>query len=97
MKIYKLLQNIIDKKGAAYFILIDPDKLSIKKTKSFITHCEKSGVDGFLIGGSLMIQGDLNTSIKEVKKHTKLPVIIFPRKRKPTFASCRCSTLLISN
>lgn len=78
MKIYNYIKNTIDKKGACYFILIDPDKLSLDKTKTFIQHCEKSNVDGFLIGGSLMINGDLNESIKEVKKYTKLPVIIFP-------------------
>lgn len=67
MKIYKQIENIIETKGAAYFILIDPDKLPLEKSKSFIQHCENSGVDGFLIGGSLMINGNLDESIIEVK------------------------------
>lgn len=78
MKIYKQIENIIETKGAAYFILIDPDKLPLEKSKSFIQHCEKSGVDGFLIGGSLMINGNLDESIIEIKKYTNLPIIIFP-------------------
>ncbi|MFZ1289100.1 MAG: geranylgeranylglyceryl/heptaprenylglyceryl phosphate synthase [Melioribacteraceae bacterium] len=78
MKIYNKVENIIHQKGAAYFILIDPDKLPLDKTKPFVQHCEKSGVDGFLIGGSLMINGSLDESILEVKKYTNLPVIIFP-------------------
>ncbi len=78
MKIYNHINQIISQKGAAYFILIDPDKLPIEKTGTFVSHCEKSGVDGFLIGGSLMINGDLDKSIKAVKDNCKLPVIIFP-------------------
>ena len=78
MKIYKHIENTIQNKGAAYFILIDPDKLPIDKTESFVKFCVKAGVDGFLMGGSLMINGDLDTSIQEVKKYSELPVIIFP-------------------
>ena len=68
MKILSVIEKTIQEKGAAYFILIDPDKLSIDKTEIFVNHCVKSGVDGFLVGGSLMINGDLESSIKEVKK-----------------------------
>jgi len=78
MKTFDSIENTISKKGAAYFILIDPDKLALDKTKIFIEHCEANGVDGFLIGGSLMVFGNLDESINEVKKHTKLPVIVFP-------------------
>jgi len=78
MKIFNQIKEIITEKGAGYFILIDPDKLSIEKTKKFVKHCEQSGVDGFLVGGSLMINGDLDNSIKAVKENCSLPVIIFP-------------------
>ena len=78
MKIYDQLRNTIREKGAAYYILIDPDKLPIEKTGKFVQHCEKVGVDGILIGGSLMVKGDLDESIKVVKKHCQLPVVIFP-------------------
>lgn len=78
MKIYNQIKNTVQEKGAAYFILIDPDKLPIEKTASFVQYCHKVGVDGFLIGGSLMVKGDLDESIKEVKKHCNLPVVIFP-------------------
>ena len=78
MKIYKFIEKVIQEKGAAHFVLIDPDKLPIEKTESFVKYCEKSGVDGFLMGGSLMFDGDLDESIKEVKKHCSLPTIIFP-------------------
>ena len=78
MKIHNNLLKTIQTKGAAYLILLDPDKLSLSKIAPFIRHCEKSGVDGFLIGGSLMMSGDLDSFIEHVRIETSLPLIIFP-------------------
>jgi phosphoglycerol geranylgeranyltransferase len=78
MKTYKYLLNTIETKGAAYLVLLDPDKLSEAKLIPFVRHCEKSGVDGFLIGGSLMISGDLDSFVEKVKIETSLPAVIFP-------------------
>lgn len=78
MKIYNHLLNTIKQKGAAYLVLLDPDKLTDNKLPEFLRHCEKSGVDGFLVGGSLMVNGDFDLFIKKVKENTKLLSIIFP-------------------
>lgn len=78
MNIYKYLQNTIQEKGAAYLILLDPDKLSEGKLVTFVKHCEKSGVDGFLIGGSLMVNNNMESFLLTVKTATSLPIIIFP-------------------
>jgi putative glycerol-1-phosphate prenyltransferase len=76
--IYEHLLNTISTKGAAYLILLDPDKLTDEKLFPFVKHCDKSGVDGFLVGGSLIIDGDIKDFIEKIKKITSLPVIIFP-------------------
>ncbi|MEJ5261827.1 MAG: geranylgeranylglyceryl/heptaprenylglyceryl phosphate synthase [Ignavibacterium sp.] len=78
MKIYNHLLNTIKHKGAAYLILLDPDKLSEDKIPVFLKHCEKSGVDGFLVGGSLMVNGNFELFLSKIKSITHLPVIIFP-------------------
>ena len=78
MRIYDYLLKTISLKGAAYLILLDPDKILEDKLPAFIKYCEKSGVDGFLIGGSLLINGNLESLIDKVKNATGLPVIIFP-------------------
>ena len=78
MKIYNHLLNTISQKGAAYLILLDPDKLSEDKISVFLKHCEKSGVDGFLVGGSLIFNGNFEWFLSKIKTHTQLPVIIFP-------------------
>jgi putative glycerol-1-phosphate prenyltransferase len=76
--IYDYLLNTISSKGAAYLILLDPDKINDDKLPSFVRYCEKSNVDGFLVGGSLMMNGDFKSFIEQVKANTNLPVIIFP-------------------
>lgn len=78
MKIYNYLLDRIHSKGASYLVLLDPDKISEDRLHAFVKHCEKSGVDAFLIGGSLMLNGNFEPFIRKVKENTKLPVIIFP-------------------
>jgi len=78
MTIYKYLLDTIANKGGAYLVLIDPDKIDDDKLTLFIRNCEQAGVDGFLIGGSLMLNSRFDDSLKKVKIATNLPVIIFP-------------------
>jgi len=78
MNVYEYLNNVIAEKGAAYLILIDPDKTSGKKLERFVQHCERSGVDGFLVGGSLLISNNLDSIVTTIKKTTSLPAILFP-------------------
>lgn len=78
MKVYQNLLNVISSKGAAYLILIDPDKTSGEELIDFVSVCENNEVDGFLIGGSLITNGELSQVITDVKKNSSLPVIIFP-------------------
>jgi putative glycerol-1-phosphate prenyltransferase len=78
MKIFNYLLNNVSKKGAAFLILIDPDKIDEKNFHSFLMNCQKAGVDAFLVGGSLMIKGNLPDTIRNIKDHCSIPVIIFP-------------------
>lgn len=78
MKIIDKIHNTIKMKGAAYFILIDPDKFDRHNSKKFVDYCVKAGVDGFLIGGSLMIRGNLDETIKDIKQYCDIPLIVFP-------------------
>ncbi len=78
MRIYNYISQIISQKGACYFILIDPDKITGEKLSKFTKHCQDSGADAFLIGGSLMLGNSLPSDIEIIKKSCTLPVIIFP-------------------
>lgn len=78
MKIYNKILSTIEQKGAAFFILIDPDKVDSNKLEEFIKISENSDVDGFLVGGSLMMSEDFEIFLQKIKSLTSLPVIIFP-------------------
>lgn len=78
MKIYQHLLNIVSRKGAAYLVLIDPDKTHGQLLNEFVDVCNRGGVDGFLIGGSLITNGELEKVITAVKQRSSLPVILFP-------------------
>lgn len=58
-------------------LLIDPDKQSIPSLQMLIELAEKSGVDFFLFGGSI-IDKSPSIILTYLKKHTKLPVYLFP-------------------
>lgn len=78
MTIYQNIINTIEEKGAAYFVLIDPDKTNDKDFPEFIKTCVDAEVDAFLVGGSLLVSGALDETISLLKQLTEIPVIIFP-------------------
>lgn len=78
MSIYESLLSTSKTKGAGYFVLIDPDKISSEKLPSFVEQATEAGVDAFLIGGSLIVDDSFERCIKTIKQHTKVPAVIFP-------------------
>jgi putative glycerol-1-phosphate prenyltransferase len=78
MTVQNKLHSVIKKKGAAYLVLIDPDNISSKKLAEFVSHCENSGADGFLIGGSLMMSDTLDNVLETISNSSSLPAILFP-------------------
>ncbi len=60
-----------------HFTLIDPDKADGLKEK--VKTLERMGSDAVMVGGSTGInQKCLDSAIKLIKKHSSLPVILFP-------------------
>lgn len=59
-------------------ILLDPDKVSLKKIDKLIYNLSKIKADLILVGGSLISNGHFKKLIKKLKKKCALPVIIFP-------------------
>ena len=76
-----LYKNILQKKeqGEKLFaILIDPDKQKNSELLLIIKNANESNVDYFFVGGSLLINDNLNDCIKTIKDNSKIPVILFP-------------------
>jgi len=59
-------------------ILLDPDKMSMDDVVEKIGIIKKSKVDIILVGGSLLFSNQLDTLLLEIKKHTTLPIVLFP-------------------
>ncbi len=78
MKTYDKLLKIKETKGAGYLILLDPDKFDAGTLPLFIDNATKSGVDAFLVGGSLLLSNEFDKLLKMIKENTDIPLIIFP-------------------
>lgn len=78
MKVFKKLIRIAEEKGGGYFVLIDPDTRKNDELKEFVKEICNRGVDAILVGGSLIIDGDFQSSLNLVKEASTVPIIIFP-------------------
>jgi len=65
-------------KKCGLLLLIDPDRGTPDELSLRASKAEKQGADAVLIGGSFLLNDNMDASIREVKKRTNLPVIIFP-------------------
>jgi putative glycerol-1-phosphate prenyltransferase len=62
----------------AFTVLIDPDKVDAPKIDQLITLAVDAGVDYFFVGGSLVIDNNLDECIQQLKAGCDIPVILFP-------------------
>ena len=75
---YDYLLSVRDQKGAAFVVLVDPDKLSERDAPAFAERCTAAGADALFIGGSLMHLSEVDRFVGRLKMATDLPVIAFP-------------------
>lgn len=78
MTTYERLLKIRAERGAGYLVLLDPDKINQSLLPSFVRDATEAGVDGFLVGGSLMLRNEFDRQLTVIKEHTTAPVVIFP-------------------
>lgn len=79
MQVFDSLLKVQKEKGAGYLVLIDPDKLPITKIPDFMLKACDAGVDAVLIGGSLLISGEFEEFVNQVKNNSNgIPVLLFP-------------------
>ena len=57
MSVFTKLNSVIDEKGAAYVVLIDPDRKNEDSLESCVESANISGVAALFVGGSLMMDG----------------------------------------
>ncbi|MFH1687477.1 MAG: geranylgeranylglyceryl/heptaprenylglyceryl phosphate synthase [bacterium] len=66
------------RRGGGFLLLIDPDRVPESQYVHLAEAAEDCGVDGILIGTSFMLDDCFAGAVREIKKHTRVPVIIFP-------------------
>ncbi len=74
-----LLAGAVAKRGAGHLTLIDPDSQSPAQAGAMARAAASGGTDAIMVGGSVGAAGILlHETVKEIKKKTDLPVILFP-------------------
>ena len=76
--VYRQLTDTIKRKGAAYILLIDPDKKNDDKLEKYVSSANESEVDMIFVGGSLMMDSKFNERIVRIKNIAKIPIVFFP-------------------
>lgn len=78
-KIYKKVLEKIRQDGGLTFMQLDPPNYAPELAGEIAKVAEDNGLDAFAVGGSVGAQGkSLNECLKEIKKNSSLPTIIFP-------------------
>lgn len=76
-----IYQELITKKSQgkkSFAVLIDPDKVDMDSLDNLIALGQEAHVDYWLVGGSLVVSHQLDEIVLHLKKHSQLPVILFP-------------------
>jgi putative glycerol-1-phosphate prenyltransferase len=62
----------------AIAVLIDPDKVVLEQFTRLLNLSIEHQVDFFFVGGSLITTPNIHEIISQIKKHTSIPVLLFP-------------------
>jgi putative glycerol-1-phosphate prenyltransferase len=72
-----LYRSLFAKRRKTFFLLIDPEKTRDAELERTVTIADRCGVDGILVGGSLLSL-PIDQTILTIKKNTGIPVLLFP-------------------
>ena len=59
-------------------ILIDPDKVRAGQVDRITDFAIRAEVDYFFVGGSLIVNDNLDQCLTDIKRHCSIPLILFP-------------------
>jgi len=78
-RIYQKLLDAYASNQKLLSILLDPDVYNTEaKLSLLISYLEDCHIDYFFIGGSLLKDSDIGFVIEFLKRHSKIPLVIFP-------------------
>lgn len=78
MNVYPQILEAALKGQKMLAVLIDPDRIDPKRTALLAAQAAHYGISFFMVGGSLLTEGEVSQTVKLIKSHAKLPVVLFP-------------------
>lgn len=77
-KIYSNIQTTIVNGEKLLAVLIDPDKFKIENVVAFFSKLNASVATHVFVGGSTVDKDVTGVLVADIKKNTKLPIVLFP-------------------
>ena len=77
-KTFDYLISVRNRRGAAFLVLLDPDRMSRPDLIRLAEACSQNDVDALLFGTSLLMSADFDGAVRDIKGAVELPVIIHP-------------------
>ncbi|MEE9372105.1 MAG: geranylgeranylglyceryl/heptaprenylglyceryl phosphate synthase [Saprospiraceae bacterium] len=78
MTFYKRIQNNASRGIKSLSVLIDPDGIKSNNLGLITDLVNVHDIDFFLVGGSLLLEDKMDTTIRFLKKNSDKPVVLFP-------------------
>lgn len=76
--IYNDLKSRKETGKSGFAVLVDPDKVAPADMQYLAELCNDAGVDYLLMGGSLVVEHQLEACVECFKANSKIPVLLFP-------------------
>lgn len=77
-KIYTDLCALKTQGKSAFAVLVDPDKVAPADMPHLAKLCADASVDYLFVGGSLLVDNELDVCIQRFKAESDIPVVLFP-------------------
>ncbi|WP_323787173.1 geranylgeranylglyceryl/heptaprenylglyceryl phosphate synthase [Psychroserpens sp.] len=76
--VQKNIRSSISKGEQLLAVLMDPDKIKPKVISEFMQKLNQSIATHIFVGGSTVNDNDTKALVVEIKRHTNLPIVLFP-------------------
>jgi phosphoglycerol geranylgeranyltransferase len=78
MSVYAAINDKMQRGHKQFAVLVDPDKHMLSEVERIAVLASRSNVDYFFVGGSLLINNQLDQCINMLKEKAEIPVVLFP-------------------
>lgn len=77
-KVYPSFVETKSQRKSKFAVLVDPDKMNTAQMEKTIALAVNSHVDYFFLGGSLVVNDNLDNWLKLIRQQSQIPSVLFP-------------------